>query len=161
MGLDTKKMETLLLAMLEVLKSDSEETPTKAPAAKKRGRPKGSSKKATVTVKAAVEPEAEPEEDNGEVHQIKKKGAEVKSKKPLPGQKNLFNPKDYKVCEDEGTSEWKRLKDGGIIKSKRRESYKECNCSDCGKPQRVLMELYRSNYICDRCEQSKIGASRE
>ena len=161
MGLDTKKMETLLLAMLEVLKSDNEETPTKAPAAKKRGRPKGSSKKAAVAVKTAVEPEEEPEEDNGEAHQIKKKGTEVKSKKPLPGQKNLFNPKDYKVCEDEGTSEWKRLKDGGIIKSKRRESYKDCHCSDCGKPQRVLMELYRSNYICDRCEQSKIGASRE
>jgi hypothetical protein len=155
MGLDTKKMESLLLAMLEVLKDDKEQTPTVAPTVKKRGRPKGSSKKLKIVPETIVEPE----ESSGEVHQIKKKGNDVK--RPLPGQINLFNPDDYKVCEDEGTTEWNRLKDGGIIKSKRRETYRDCNCSECGEPQQVLQELYRPGYVCDKCEQSKIGVSRE
>lgn len=154
MGLDVKKLEMLLTQMLSTLQESN--TAVEEPPKKKRGRPKGSTKKA-VAVKEP-EPIAEPEVVDGQLHQIKKKGP-VDNRKPLPGQKNLFNPADYKTCEDEGSAEWKRLKDGGIIKSQKREAYKSCKCEDCGKSEQVLIELSRENYVCDRCMDSKIPRS--
>jgi len=158
MGLDVKKLEMLLTQMLTTLQESN--TAVEEPPKKKRGRPKGSTKKATATTKSAPVPipEHEPEIADGQLHQIKKKGPEDR-RRPLPGQKNLFNPADYKVCEDEGTAEWNRLKDGGIIKSQKREAYKSCKCEDCGKSEQVLIELARENYVCDRCMDSKIPRS--
>jgi hypothetical protein len=155
MGLDVKKLEMLLTQMLTTLQESN--TAVEEPPKKKRGRPKGSTKKVTAVKEPNPVPEPEVVAD-GQLHQIKKKGPDDR-RKPLPGQMNLFNPADYKTCEDEGTAEWKRLKDGGIVKSQKREAYKSCKCEDCGKSEQVLIELSRENYVCDRCMDSKIPRS--
>lgn len=154
MGLDVKKLEMLLTQMLSTLQESN--TVAEEPPKKKRGRPKGSTKK-PVAVKEP-DPIKEPETSNDQIHQIKKKGTDDR-RRPLPGQKNLFNPADYKSCEDENSAEWKRLKDGGIVKSQKREAYKSCKCEDCGRSEQVLIELCRENYVCDRCMGSKIPRS--
>jgi len=147
MALDTDKMESLLIQMLGVIR-DSKETPVVEEAPKKkRGRPKGS--------KNVVEPVPVAEASDGLTHQIKGKRQEV-SRKPLAGQKNLFNPADYKTCEDEGSSEWNRLKDGGIVRSQKRTFEVECQCEECNKKFTVLKELAREGWKCDRCVEQKI-----
>ena len=162
MGLDVKKLEMLMTQMLATLReADLTSSPVTITAVeeqpkRKRGRPKGSTKK--VVTPKEPDPIAEPETSDGQLHQIKKKGP-ADSRRPLPGQKNLFNPADYKVCEDEGTAEWKRLKDGGIVKSQKREAYKSCKCESCGKSEQVLIELSRENFVCDSCVESKIPRS--
>ncbi len=160
MALDTKKLELLLTQMLQVIKEDDEE-PTPVP--KKRGRPKGSTKKKAVRGKAAVVRLTKPVVEDVEpgTHQIKRKGTDDRrTSRPLTGQKNLFNPNDYKKCDDEGSAEWNRLKDGGIIKSKKREAYVNCVCEDCHKTISELKELARENYVCDDCMDKKIPKSR-
>lgn len=154
MGLDVKKLEMLLTQMLATLQESN--TAVEEPPKKKRGRPKGSTKKVTAVKES--DPIEEPETTDGQLHQIKKKGPEDR-RRPLPGQKNLFNPEDYKTCEDEGTAEWKRLKDGGIVKSQKREAYKTCKCETCGNSEQVLIELSRENFVCDSCVESKIPRS--
>ena len=154
MGLDVKKLELLLTQMLSTLQESN--TVVEEPPAKKRGRPKGSTKK--VTSVKDPDPVTKAASSDDQIHQIKKKGT-AESKRPLPGQMNLFNPADYKVCEDENTSEWKRLKDGGIVKSQKREAYKSCKCDQCGKSEQVLIELCRENFVCDNCVESKIPRS--
>lgn len=148
MALDTRKLELLLTQMLAVIKEDIAEPVAIATTIepKKRGRPKGSSKTSTKTI---VEPITKAD---GGLFQIKKeKDARAGSRRPLAGQKNLFNPDDYKTCEDEGSAEWNRLKDGGIVKSQKREYEVKCVCEECKTTVLVPKELVKENFKCDDC----------
>jgi hypothetical protein len=146
MALDTRKLELLLTQMLAVIKEDIAEPIVIATTIepKKRGRPKGSPKS-----KAVEQPITK---GDGGLFQIKKeKDARAGSRRPLAGQKNLFNPDDYKTCEDEGSAEWNRLKDGGIVKSQKREYEVQCVCEECKTRILVPKELVRENFKCDDC----------
>lgn len=147
MALDTDKLELLLVQMLGVIRESKDTEPVAEAPKKKRGRPKGSKK--------VVEEPVEVAASDGLTHQINRKKQEV-SRRPLGGQKNLFNPDEYRTCEDEGTSEWNRLKDGGIVRSQRRTFEVECTCEECNKKYTVLKELAREGWKCDRCVEQKI-----
>jgi len=152
MGLDVKKLELLLTQMLSVIQED---TATEKAPAKKRGRPKGS--KNTKPVEVATVEESQPDSS---VHQIKKEKNTGGSRRPLAGQKNLFNPDDYKVCEDEGTPEWNRLKDGGIVKSQKREYEVKCVCEECKAQVLVPKDLAREGFKCDECMDQIVRGRR-
>lgn len=149
-----EKLDKLLAAMELLISAIA---PKEAPAKKvakatkkttKRGRPK-----------KQVEVEEDYEDDDlldldvdPTVHSIKPKKASGKKKFV-----NTFNPAKIKKTEDEGSEEYKRIKDGGIVKSRGRQSHKKVFCNDCKKHVEVITELARKPYYCS---DYKIGQCR-
>lgn len=118
--------------------------------AKKRGRPKAAPK---------VTPEEQEEIGEAHIHSIKPQRAGTRKRGDRGP--NIFDPSEFDTSADEKSAEYKKLKDGGIVRAEARQSHSEVFCTDCKQKVCVIKELARVPYFCgdfrspDGCRNAK------